>query len=191
IQQAFVFPAALGDPNAGPDEYRVLRAGMQYSASVTASATQQLFNQSVLTGIKAAKVSEDFYNHNIARTEEEVIQSVATLFYQASSLDAQRKVLESTLEETRKNLKITTDRYEAGVARKLDVDRIKVAVTNLETQLRSVDDSYSNLINQLKLVAGLKVDAALELEEPFGDDVTAYQIDPTLTADDWAFENKI
>ncbi len=191
IQQAFVFPAALGDPNAGPDEFRVLRAGMQYSTSVTASATQQLFNKSVFTGIKAAKVSEDFYNQNIVRTEEEVIQTVATLFYQASSLDAQRKVLESTLEETRKNLKITTDRYEAGIARKLDVDRIKVSVTNLETQLRSVDDSYTNLINQLKLVTGFKVEAELEIEEPFGDNVSAYAIDPALTGGDWAFENKI
>src|SRR5690606_13723966 len=46
IQQAFVVPAILGDPSAGPDEYVVLRAGMQYSTSVTAQATQQLFNKS-------------------------------------------------------------------------------------------------------------------------------------------------
>src|SRR5690606_17427403 len=108
IRQAFVFPAALGDPNAGPDDYLVLRAGMQYSASATAQATQQLFNKSVFTGIKAARVSEDFYRLNIARTEEEVIQQVASLFYRVASLQAQRAVLETNLEETNKNLRITT-----------------------------------------------------------------------------------
>src|SRR5690606_33733986 len=54
IRQAFVFPMAISDPSAGPDDYIVLRAGMQYGLSTTVQATQQLFNKSVLTGIKAA-----------------------------------------------------------------------------------------------------------------------------------------
>lgn len=191
IQQAFVFPAMLGDPNAGPDEYAVLRAGMQYSTSVTAQATQQLFNKSVFTGIKAAKVSEDFYRQNIERTEEEVISQVARLFYQSSSLKAQRLVLESTLEQTQKNLRITTDRFEAGLARKVDVDRLKVSVTNLQTQLRSIDDSYSNLLNQLKLVAGLDVETEIEVSEPILEDNSSYLIDPALASAELTWENKI
>lgn len=191
IQQAFVFPAMLGDPNAGPDEYAVLRAGMQYSTSITAQATQQLFNKSVFTGIKAAKVSEDFYRQNIERTEEEVISQVARLFYQSSSLKAQRLVLESTLEQTQKNLRITTDRFEAGLARKVDVDRLKVSVTNLQTQLRSIDDSYSNLLNQLKLVAGLDVETEIEVSEPILEDNSSYLIDPALASAELTWENKI
>lgn len=191
IQQAFVFPAMLGDPNAGPDEYAVLRAGMQYSTSITAQATQQLFNKSVFTGIKAAKVSEDFYRQNIERTEEEVISQVARLFYQSSSLKAQRLVLESTLEQTQKNLRITTDRFEAGLARKVDVDRLKVSVTNLQTQLRSIDDSYSNLLNQLKLVAGLDVETEIEVSEPVLEDNSSYLIDPALASAELTWENKI
>jgi outer membrane protein len=191
IQQAFVFPAMLGDPNAGPDEYAVLRAGMQYSTSITAQATQQLFNKSVFTGIKAAKVSEDFYRQNIERTEEEVISQVARLFYQSSSLKAQRLVLESTLEQTQKNLRITSDRFEAGLARKVDVDRLKVSVTNLQTQLRSIDDSYSNLLNQLKLVAGLDVETEIEVSEPILEDNSSYLIDPALASAELTWENKI
>ena len=143
--------------------------------------TQQLFNKSVLTGIKAAKVSEDYYNYNIARTEEEVIQQVATLFYQAASLQAQRHVLETTLSQTQKNLAITTDRYQNGVARKVDVDRINVNLTNLQTQLRSIDDSYANTINQLKLAAGLDMNLAIEVNVPLVLDTATYQYDPAIT----------
>ena len=153
--------------------------------------TQQLFNKSVLTGIKAAKVSEDYYNYNIARTEEEVIQQVATLFYQAASLQAQRHVLETTLSQTQKNLAITTDRYQNGVARKVDVDRINVNLTNLQTQLRSIDDSYANTINQLKLASGLDMNLAIEVNVPLVLDTATYQYDPAITMSEWNWENKI
>ena len=191
IRQAFVFPAALGDPNAGPDDYLVLRAGMQYSASATAQATQQLFNKSVFTGIKAARVSEDFYRLNIARTEEEVIQQVASLFYRVASLQAQRTVLETKLVETNKNLRITNDRFENGLARKLDVDRLKVNVTNIQTQLRTIDDNYANMINQLKLVAGIDINKVIEVSEPLLADTATYSIDPEVAGESWSFENKI
>jgi len=191
IQQAFVFPAMLGDPTAGPDEYAVLRAGMQYSTSASAQATQQLFNKSVFTGIKAAKTSEEFYRNNIARTEEEVIAQTSSIFYQAASLQAQHDVLESNLEQTNKNLQITNERFVNGLARKVDVDRLKVNVTNLQTQLRSIEDSYSNLLNQLKLVAGVDVNAPMQISEPLLADTSTYEINPLLTTDDWKFENKI
>ncbi|HEX6223672.1 MAG TPA: TolC family protein [Chryseolinea sp.] len=191
IRQALVFPKMFSDPNAGPDDYAVLRAGMQYSTSVSAQASQQLFNKSVLTGIKAAKVSEDYYSYNIQRTEEQVIQQVATLFYQAASLQAQRTVLEGTLAQTEKNLAITRDRYQNGVARKLDVDRINVNVTNLQTQIRSIDDSFANTVNQLKLAAGLDMNAAIEVNVPLVLDTATYQYDPAITMNDWSWENKI
>lgn len=191
IRQAFVFPKSMADPNAGPDDYLVLRAGMQYSASATAQATQQIFNQSVFTGIKAAKASEQYYSQNIARTEEEVIQQVSSLFYQAASLEAQRAVIASTLDQTEKNLNITTDRYRNGVARKLDVDRIKVNLTNLQTQLRSIDDAHNNVINQLKLSAGLDINAPLEVNEPLLADIASYQFDPAIVSGELNTENKI
>ncbi|MBT1705724.1 TolC family protein [Chryseosolibacter indicus] len=191
IRQAFVFPRSLGDPNASPDDYIVLRAGMQYSTSVTAQATQQLFNQSVLTGIKAAKASEEFYRNNIVRTEEEVIQQTSTLFYQVASLQAQREVLQSNFDQTNKNLKITSERYENGIARKLDVDRLKVSLTNIQTQLRTIDDNYSNILNQLKLSIGLDVNTPIEISEPLLSDSSTYQLNSTLVANDWNFENKI
>ena len=191
IRQAMVFPKMFADPTAGPNDYAVVRAGMQYSTSVSAQANQQLFNKSVLTGIKAAKVSEDYYSYNIARTEEEVIQQVATLFYQAASLQAQRYVLETTLSQTQKNLAITADRYQNGVARKVDVDRINVNLTNLQTQLRSIDDSYANTINQLKLASGLDMNLAIEVNVPLVLDTATYQYDPAITMSEWNWENKI
>lgn len=190
IRQAFVFPMAISDPSAGPDDYIVLRAGMQYGLSTTVQATQQLFNKSVLTGIKAAKASEEFYQNNIVRTEEEVILQTSNLFYQAASLEAQRKVIESNLEQTNRNLDITSNRFQNGLARKLDVDRLKVNAANLQTQLRTIDDSYSNVLNQLKLSMGMDVNAPLQIEEPIIANSSDYE-PGLLTTNDWSFENRI
>lgn len=191
IRQAFVFPKAFADPNAGADEYLVLRAGMQYGLTTSAQATQQIFNNSVLTGIKAAKTSEQFYRYNIVRTEEEVILQTSNLYYQAASLKAQQIVLKTSLDETTRNLKITTERFENGLARKLDIDRLKVSATTLQTQLRSVDDDYSNVLNQLKLSMGLDVNTMIDITVPDIDDTTLYQPDQSVATDDWNFENKV
>ena len=80
LRQAFVFPAALGDPNAGPDDYIVLRGGLKYATSINVQANQQIFNQSLFTGIKAARVGDDYYWFNRERLEEETIYQVASLF---------------------------------------------------------------------------------------------------------------
>src|SRR5690349_21351194 len=44
---------------------QVIKMGAQYNTNIGAEASQQLFNQSVFTGIRAAKVSEEYYNQNL------------------------------------------------------------------------------------------------------------------------------
>jgi outer membrane protein TolC len=164
LRQAFVFPAALGDPNAGPDDYIVLRGGLQYTASINVQANQQIFNQSLFTGIKAARVSEDYYRLNRERIEEETIYQVASLFYRVAALKTQQVVLETNQEELQKSLTITIDRFNNGLARKLDADRLRVSLTNIETQLATMQDSYNVLISQLKLLIGLNKDFAFDID---------------------------
>src|SRR5690606_27100815 len=121
---------------------------------------------------------------------EEVILQTSNLFYQAASLEAQRKVIESNLEQTNRNLDITSNRFQNGLARKLDVDRLKVNAANLQTQLRTIDDSYSNVLNQLKLSMGMDVNAPLQIEEPIIANSSDYE-PGLLTTNDWSFENRI
>ena len=193
LRQAFVFPAALGDPNAGPDDYIVLRGGLQYTASINVQANQQIFNQSLFTGIKAAKVSEDYYRLNRERIEEETIYQVASLFYRVAALKTQQIVLETNQEELQKSLAITNDRFNNGLARKLDADRLRVSLTNIETQLASMKDTYNVLISQLKLLIGLNKDFAFDIDFQLPTDLDSAFLNYTPGALDTEFvwEDKI
>lgn len=193
LRQAFVFPAALGDPNASPDDYIVLRGGLQYSTSINVQANQQIFNQSLFTGIKAAKVSEDYYRLNRERIEEETIYQVASLFYRVATLKAQQIVLVSNQEELQKSLAITNDRFNNGLARKLDVNRLQVSLTNIETQLANIQDSHSVFISQLKLLIGVNKDFAFDIDFqlPANLDSAFFNYTPNSLATEFVWEDKI
>ncbi|MBX2914731.1 MAG: TolC family protein [Cyclobacteriaceae bacterium] len=193
LRQAFVFPAALGDPNAGPDDYIVLRGGLQYTASINVQANQQIFNQSLFTGIKAAKVSEDYYRLNRERIEEETIYQVASLFYRVAALKTQQVVLETNQEELQKSLTITNDRFNNGLARKLDADRLRVSLTNIETQLASMQDTYNVLISQLKLLIGLNKDFAFDIDFQLPTDLDSafFNYTPGTLNTEFVWEDKI
>ncbi|MBL7878097.1 MAG: TolC family protein [Cyclobacteriaceae bacterium] len=193
LRQAFVFPAALGDPNAGPDDYIVLRGGLKYATSINVQANQQIFNQSLFTGIKAARVGEDYYRFNRERIEEETIYQVASLFYRVATLKTQQIVLETNQEELQKSLAITNDRFNNGLARKLDVDRLRIGVTNIETQLATIRDSYSVSISQLKLLIGLNQDSAFDIDFQLPTDLDSAFLNytPTPLVTEFVWEDKI
>jgi outer membrane protein len=193
LRQAFVFPAALGNPNAGPNDYVVIRGGLQYSTSINLQANQQLFNQSLFTGIKAAKVSEDYYRLNRERIEEETIYQVASLFYRVAALKTQQVVLETNKGELKKSLTITIDRFNNGLARKLDADRLQVSLTNIETQLATMQDTHNVLLSQLKLLIGLNKDFAFDIDFQLPTDLDSAILNYTPGALDTGFvwEDKI
>src|SRR5690554_7577796 len=63
-------------------ESMVIAMGRPWQSTAVVAFNQQLFNQSVFTGLKAAKTTREFYKINAELTEEQVIEKVANSYFE-------------------------------------------------------------------------------------------------------------
>src|SRR5690606_5287275 len=101
--------------------------------------------QQVFTGLKAAKSSEEYYNLTSQYTEEQIIELVANNYYQVLVNRQQLNVIDSNIKNVKIIEKIISNQYSNGLAKKIDVDRIKVNLTNLETQRAQMLNAITQL----------------------------------------------
>jgi outer membrane protein TolC len=137
--------------------------GRKWNANGGVQLNQQLFNQQVFTGLKAAKTSELYYLLNENLTEEQIIEQVANTYYQVLVNRQQRNVIDTNIKNVRVVERIILNQYQNGLAKKIDVDRIKVNLTNLENQRDQVINAVTQLENQLKFYMGMPVETDIEL----------------------------
>jgi outer membrane protein len=137
--------------------------GNKWSSNAGAQLSQQLFNQQVFTGLQAAKSSETYYNLNSQLTEEQTIEVVANNYYQVLVNRQQLNVIDTNIKNVRVVEKIVANQYKNGLARKIDVDRISVNLTNLTTQREQTMNAITQLENQLKYSMGMPITANIAL----------------------------
>ena len=152
--------------------------GKNWNANGGVQLSQQLFNQQVFTGLQAAKKSESYYNLSANLTEEQIIEQVANTYYQVLVNRERLKVINNNI----KNIKVVEDiignQYKNGLARKIDVDRIKVNLTNMESQQEQTRNAVTQLENQLKFFMGMPVNTLVDLPSTELSEVTTL---PALT----------
>ncbi|RZL97017.1 MAG: TolC family protein [Pedobacter sp.] len=137
--------------------------GRNWNASAGVQLSQQLFNQTVFTGLKAAKTSESYYNLTANLTDEQIIEQVANSYYQVLVNRQQLNVIDTNIKNVKIIQKIISNQYDNGLAKKIDVDRIKVNLTNLETQREQTINAVNQLENQLKFYMGMPVETPITL----------------------------
>ena len=74
--------ALPGDFFGAPGTTILAPLGQKWNSIAGVSLNQALFDQSVFTGLKAAKSTREFYQINAQLTEEQVIERVANAYYQ-------------------------------------------------------------------------------------------------------------
>lgn len=139
--------------------------GQPWDSRVGVQLNQQVFNQQVFTGLKAAKTTAEFYELSAELTEEQVIELVAKNYYQVLVNREQLNVIDTNLKNVNVIHKIVLNQYDNGLAKKIDVDRIKVNITNLENQREELVNGIVMLENQLKYAMGMPVETAIVLPE--------------------------
>lgn len=161
LAQQFVLPAEAFGGEKG--EFMSIKAGQTWNAISQVQLSQQIYNQQLFTGLKAAKSSVEFYELAEKVSEENVIQQVAANFYQVIITREKIKVIDANLTRVEKLEDMVKGQYENGLAKKIDLDRIKVNKSNLKTQRLELQNAISQQKNLLKYYMGMPITQEIAL----------------------------
>ncbi|WP_313156347.1 TolC family protein [Sphingobacterium multivorum] len=145
------------DGKTGESTTMFIEFGQKWQSTNAVSLTQQLFNQTVFTGLKAAKTTREFYVINKTLTDEQLIEKVANSYYDVYQSKLQLKTIENNLESTTKTRDVIEGLFKNGLAKKIDLDRTNVAVTNLKASRQQVINAVELKENALKFVIGMQM----------------------------------
>jgi outer membrane protein len=157
--------AIPGELAGQPGQTLLLAFGQKWNSSVGLSLNQSLFDQAVFTGLKAAKSTEEFYRLNAQLTEEQIIEMVANAYYQLQVQKQKIQVLDSNYNSTSRVLGILKGQFDNGLARKIDVDRMNVTLSNIEAQRQQLRNGIIQAGNQLKFLMGVSIQSKMEVPE--------------------------
>lgn len=154
-----------GEMFGAPGEQVKVAFGQKWTSSNMIQLTQQLFNQQVFTGLKAAKSTKEFYLINAELTEEQIIEKVANAYFQVYQAEQMLKNAESNLAITNQTIKIIKGLYDAGLARKIDYDRVVVAKNNVNAGVQQLENAVDLSENALKFMIGMPMSQEIVLPE--------------------------
>lgn len=142
---------------------QAIQLGKSWNSQAGIQLSQQLFNQQVFTGLQAARASEAYYDLSSQLTEEQIIEGVANNYYQVLVNRQQLNVIDTNIKNIKIVERIIANQYQNGLAKKIDVDRINVSTTNLQTQRDQLVNAITQLENQLKYAMGMPVNTEIIL----------------------------
>lgn len=155
--------ALPGELAGQPGKTLLIAFGQKWNTGASVALSQSLFDKSIFTGVKVARSSMEYYQLNQSLTEEQLIEQVASGYYQIMVERHKISVIDSTIDYTIKVQKVIMGQYQNGLVKEIDVDRIGVNVTNLRSQRQQLINNAEQKENQLKFAMGMDILAPISL----------------------------
>ncbi|WP_052248548.1 TolC family protein [Chryseobacterium taiwanense] len=139
--------------------------GQPWGSTASVQLQQAIFDQRVFTGLKAAKSTREFYILNAQLTNEQLIENVATAYYQVFVQEENLRTIEASYTNTEKVRNVIQSLVKNGLAKAIDLDRTNVQLTNIGSNKQQLINSVELSKNALKFYMGIPITTDIELEE--------------------------
>ncbi len=155
--------ALPGDFIGAPGTVVMVPFGQKWIAGAGVQLQQAIFNQQVFIGLKAAKSTKEFYQLNADLTDEQIIERVSNAYFQVFTVEQNQETLQSSYASTEKARNIIKSLYDNGLAKKIDLDRTNVNLTNIETNIKQTKNGVVQAKNALKFYMGMPIEKDIQL----------------------------
>ncbi|MBN9300383.1 MULTISPECIES: TolC family protein [Dysgonomonas] len=142
-----------------------VQMGSKNDLDFAVTLEQVIFSPTLFTGIKIAKNNNELQRLRAAMTREEVIFNVSNAFYD---------ILNSMQELDNINYMVSTQdslfllmekRVEENVTREVDLNRVKVNLTNLQARGKNMRNTILQQKRYLKILIGIPIEDPFELDD--------------------------
>lgn len=173
----------VGAFSGGPSNIQLISLGQKWNAGAGLQLSQAIFNQQVFIGLKAAKSTKEFYQLNAQLTEEQIIERVSNAYFQVFTIKQKKETLESSYTSTEKARNIIKSLFDNGLAKKVDLDRTNVNLTNISTVLKQQQNAINQAENALKFYMGMAIEKQIELV-PSDMEITPHLLENVVSTDE-------
>lgn len=155
--------AVPGELAGQPGTTLLIPFGQKWSSGAAIALQQNLFDQSVFTGLKAARTTQEYYKILSTLTDEQTIEQVANNYYQVLVQRQKLVVIDSNIATTTRVKNVIEGQYKNGLARKIDLDRTRVNISNLQAQRQQLLNAVQIQENTLKFYMGMDITTSLDI----------------------------
>lgn len=168
----FVLPTNLSAP-----DYLGLQFAQRYTSQLQANVSQLIFDGTYLMGLKAAGEFIKLQNFTISKNEKDVEDAVTKAYNLALITKENMNLIDINISFLKKITNDTRVVYQNGFAEKLDLDRLTLRLSNLETQKNNLQQTYVLVLNALKMQMNMPMADSLTLTDTLSDmDVKTEQL---------------
>ena len=148
-----------------PGEFAEIQFGTEQTINVSATVSQMIFDGSYIVGLRAARIYRDLALQNRERSELEVRNQVSGTYFLVLLSRDNIYILKQNLENIRQSLAETEKIMEAGFTDPINVDQLKLSVSNMRNNLTNLERQYELSLNLLKYQIGVDMDREIELTD--------------------------
>ncbi len=156
-----LIPARFFDPTAGEDELAEVQFGTRNNLVADLNLDLLLFDASYLTGLKAARSYKEYVKEELKQKQYEVKHMVIEAYMPSLILEESKVILDKNIANLEKLLAETQALYKEGFVEQLDVDRLELSLSNLNTEDENLDRQSELVYNVLKFQMGYPMDAEI------------------------------
>jgi len=179
-----LIPAEFTGGPAGT--YFPVKFGTKYSGTYGGNLQQLLFDGQLFVGLQARKATIKNATLIAEITKEQIKANVYKIYYQLIVGQQQLGTLDANIANYQKLLHDTRIIYQNGFAEKLDVDKVQVQLSNLETQKLKAQNQIDAGIEGLKFLMNIPSQDVLVLTDTLSDE----EIKSNILDEEFNYENR-
>lgn len=119
----------------------------------------------ILTSLTIAKSGYEMALLELKKASQEVEFNVTKSYYECLKLSKNLEIIDSTIENLSRNLKITETLYNAGISTQTDILRIKAMIANYKVARINMKNAFDIALLSLESVIGKKLPMDTKLED--------------------------
>ena len=108
---------------------------------------------------------KSYYNLELENAQRRVRSQVTQAYFPVLLIKTNVNTLDNNIDNLEKLLRETEAQYEAGFVEKLDVDRLRLSINNLQSQRDQLEDQGANALRALKFTLNYPLDQPLAVDD--------------------------
>jgi outer membrane protein TolC len=164
----FDIPTQVADGGAfggTPGTYQSFKFGLKYNNTTSLQLQQLLFDGQVFVGLQARKTAINYQVKAAEVTEEAIKANIYKIYYQLVASNTQISLLDANIARLEKLKHDATEMFKNGFSEKLDIDRVVVQLSNLQTAKISTLNTIGVGYLGLKTLMGMPIKDNLVLTD--------------------------